>query len=512
MMRASDGEPLDESDRHAGKKGTAMITRQTRGIAGDQGPGRAALLVLLVLVVSLSGAAGCAVATIDTMKNQAYDPKEPQYTTRASEQLTTGDLADGVFVGIALSGGGSRAANFSAAVLLELEALGILDKATAISSVSGSSLPAAYYGLNGAGKNPLRWNSVQVQKELRKDFEERWMWSWLLPQNIAAYWFTNFNRSDIMKEVLDSNLFGGQTFAAMGQGRPRILINATTLSEGKRFVFSKEQFRGLASRIDTYPVANAAMASSAFPGAFHDMTLRDFSVVGQGKNYEHVLDGGPSDNLGTTTLLTMVTDLYKRPDQPKGCFLFVVDAYPYPQRPAHVHEADTRNFIDFFFDTNVAASSDALLAARRIDLMNQLNVDVRGLDIVPFQTNTGDDRIWPDPDPYDDLRVECAVWHLSLQRLLAPDFASRVSKDDDYLKRHIKEVAEVVNSIPTRYKLTGKDPNSDKELGSEALQDYLFKAAEYLLYLDNDENGVPLLARMCDWFESKGMKGLKCRT
>src|SRR5712692_1995823 len=51
------------------------------------------------------------------------------------------------FVGIAMSGGGSRAANFSAAVLQELERHGFLRYVSAISSVSGSSLTAAYYGL-----------------------------------------------------------------------------------------------------------------------------------------------------------------------------------------------------------------------------------------------------------------------------------------------------------------------------------------------------------------------------
>src|SRR5512142_2682650 len=108
-----------------------MMTRQNEMLSGNAGQRRMAVLVLLVLMVSFLGATGCAVATIDTMKNQAYSPKDAQYTTRASETLSTDNLADGVFVGIAMSGGGSRAANFSAAVLLELEALGIMEKATA---------------------------------------------------------------------------------------------------------------------------------------------------------------------------------------------------------------------------------------------------------------------------------------------------------------------------------------------------------------------------------------------
>jgi hypothetical protein len=43
----------------------------------------------------------------------------------SAEELPPGQ---GVFVGIGLSGVGSRAANFSAAALLELEALGLLER------------------------------------------------------------------------------------------------------------------------------------------------------------------------------------------------------------------------------------------------------------------------------------------------------------------------------------------------------------------------------------------------
>ena len=470
---------------------------------------RDTLLGRLVLVTIFSlfpvlGMTGCVLKTIDTMDNKPLEQGIPQKQTRASESVTTADLADNVFIGIALSGGGSRAANFSAAVMLELEKLGILNKTTAVSSVSGSSLPAAYYGLYRGDKN--RWNEDEVRKQLKKDFELRWLGRWFLPQNIALYWSTNYNRSDIMKEVLDSNLFDEKTFKDMGEGRPRILINATTLSEGRRFVFSEEQFKALNSRIDLFPIANAVMASSAFPGAFHDMTLKDFTV--SDGNYQHVLDGGPSDNLGTTTLLDMVNELYRAKEKPKGCFLFVVDAYPYPKDPAYIHEADTRSWYDFLFDTNIAASSDALLTARRLDLLAQLNVDASEMNIDPYQPNAGNDEIWP--GLYDDLRVECAVWHLSLQRLLSGNFggmaeSSKPDKEQSKLRENIQNVASIVNTVPTRYKLKGKDPASQDSLDADVLQDYLFKAANYLIYLDKGSDGKPILETVCSWFNQKGL-------
>src|SRR5262245_41426844 len=50
---------------------------------------------------------------------------------------TTLPRDDGHFVGIAISGGGLRSANFSAACMFQLQRLGLLDHVDYISSVSG---------------------------------------------------------------------------------------------------------------------------------------------------------------------------------------------------------------------------------------------------------------------------------------------------------------------------------------------------------------------------------------
>src|SRR6266568_2990363 len=76
---------------------------------------------------------GCSWFVIDTMDNKRLDT-ETTKKTRASETVTAADLYNDTFIGFALSGGGSRAANFSAAVMFELDdKLRILDKSTAIS-------------------------------------------------------------------------------------------------------------------------------------------------------------------------------------------------------------------------------------------------------------------------------------------------------------------------------------------------------------------------------------------
>src|SRR5688500_3478893 len=74
------------------------------------------------------------------------DDRGIQPTTQIAAASAVGDANDdGHFVGIAISGGGSRFANFAAAAMFQLQKLGLLQKADYISSVSGGSMTAAYY-------------------------------------------------------------------------------------------------------------------------------------------------------------------------------------------------------------------------------------------------------------------------------------------------------------------------------------------------------------------------------
>ncbi len=117
-----------------------------------------------------------------------------------------------------------------------------------------------------------------MRELLRHNFERSWIARWFWPHNILRYWFTDFNRSEIMRAVFDKVLFAGKTFATMPPQGPRILLNATSLGEsGVPFVFSEEKCRNRGSRLDTYSVASAVMASAAFPGAFTSVTLTEYT-------------------------------------------------------------------------------------------------------------------------------------------------------------------------------------------------------------------------------------------
>jgi len=368
---------------------------------------------------------GCAIFPYEagTRANEPASAANPAKPTRAREDIAPADLPDGVFVGIAMSGGGSRAANFSAAVLLELDRLGLLRHAAAISSVSGSSLTAAYYARYGA--DPGRWNTSAVQRVLIHDFDRDWTTRWLMPHNIVRYWLTPYDRSDIMKQVFDDVLFGGRDvrFEDLDPpGRTRLLINATSIAGGENFVFSDQSFEKLGSRLDRYPVSHAVMASAAFPAAFNSVTLEDYrraaatpaGHLGRRKGfYKHLYDGGPSGNLGVNALKRVLFDV-AREHPLRGCLLVLVDAYPLAQEKVNKGErdADLRSLLGYLVDENTLDAFDDLLKSQREEALRALGY--------PFDVPIGARSMWAyrpgaARDAGTPQELSCDVWHLAMQ-------------------------------------------------------------------------------------------------
>jgi predicted acylesterase/phospholipase RssA len=252
-------------------------------------------------------------------------------TQSITEQQQLDRNGDGYFVGLALSGGGSRSAVFSAACMFELQRLGLLDKVDYISSVSGGSLTGAFYCLNGADQ----WNPKNVQEKLTHPFATDLIFSVALPWNYIALILTDWDRSDVLagdfQNVLYSRNGRGLKFSDLRTDRPRLLINATDLQSGRPFIFCNETFDELNSDLSRYPIAWAVAASAAVPVVMHHVTLRDFSTVF--KQYRHLIDGGINDNLGITSLIETyqsqtkaAVSAGKPPPYPNGAVFFIVDA------------------------------------------------------------------------------------------------------------------------------------------------------------------------------------------
>jgi len=207
----------------------------------------------------------------------------------------------------------------------------LLDEVDNISSVSGGSFTAAYYGLHG--------DRIFDDFEgvfLRSDVEGELVRRLFNP----LWWFSTKGRTELAVEYYDKTMFNGATFADMvHDDRPLISINATDLAHGVRFSFVQEYFDLLCSDLSKFPISRAVAASSAVPVLFNPIVVENHPdcVTGnpdwftaaqkrtaynveltlavdrmkiysdkESEKYAHMVDGGITDNLGLRAVYEII--------------------------------------------------------------------------------------------------------------------------------------------------------------------------------------------------------------
>lgn len=344
-----------------------------------------------VSMVFLTGCGTFAAIDVATNKRETT-PQDDNLKASFDVKIDRGSH-EKTLVLLALSGGGSRAAYWSGSVMLALEKvyqddnLNLLKEVDLISSVSGGSLPAAYYVISqdpGSGaKAPSNrnWDEHTVKKLMSKPYISRWFRNWFWPSSIVRYWFTSYDRSDIMAKTLGDNLYDrpitgiSLDIRDINPERPYLILNATNGSNGhfgKVFTFTTDEFKKICSDLGSYDLSRAVMATASFPAVFNYMTLYDYSEGGQcnahrqPQRYVHVFDGGNSDNLGLTSVRKAITinkDCYKR------IVVILVDAH-IPSRGIDTGVPDARHYLDYAVDFNFLDSTDSLLGSIRNETIN----------------------------------------------------------------------------------------------------------------------------------------------
>ncbi|MEE8311428.1 MAG: patatin-like phospholipase family protein [Candidatus Binatia bacterium] len=208
----------------------------------------------------------------ETNPMSGYRPRTRPQAGRSNELLLT----------LAFSGGGTRAAAFAYGVLEELAATlvafdgserALVDEVDVISGVSGGSFTAAYYGLHGRDTFDT-FEKRFLRRDVQGDIGMRLLAPWNWPR-LFSPWFT---RSDLVAEYYDDRIFDRALFADLEQRNgPAIQIFATDMATGHPFAFNQDQFDFLCSDLLTYSIARAVTASSAVPGLFAPITLKNFS-------------------------------------------------------------------------------------------------------------------------------------------------------------------------------------------------------------------------------------------
>ena len=195
------------------------------------------------------------------------------------KQKTHGDT-NGAILGLAFSGGGTRAAAFAYGVLDQLARTSspdrnhrhdLLDHLGIISGVSGGSVMAAYYALKGrAALDDFRANFLtqDVMADLNTDIN-------LI--NLRRAMNGGMNTDHRLRNWFNAHLFHGATFDVMlARPRPIVLINATNIYSRTPFLFVPQSFAAACSDITKYPLAAAVAASAAVPGGFAPIIIETF--------------------------------------------------------------------------------------------------------------------------------------------------------------------------------------------------------------------------------------------
>lgn len=282
--------------------------------------------------------AGC--ASYGEINNAEMDTIDVEGGYSIREWRENHDIGD-ISLVLTFSGGGTRAAAMAYGVLEELRdtefksngvSKRLLDEVDDISSVSGGSFTAAFYGLHGDGIFDTFEDDF-----LRLDMDTPLTRSLINP----LHWFTSKGRTERTIEYYEKTLFHGATYADMMQpGRPMIIINASDLAYGVRFSFVQDYFNFLCSDLGSFPVARATAASSAVPILFNPVVVENFDTCGDYalawpedveeraqqdpeyamlysglKSYEdksqrkyiHFVDGGITDNMGLRALYDVIS-------------------------------------------------------------------------------------------------------------------------------------------------------------------------------------------------------------
>ncbi|MDF1702348.1 MAG: patatin-like phospholipase family protein [Planctomycetota bacterium] len=238
---------------------------------------RTIVLVLTMLGPTVLGLGGCRTR----VDNVALARHDPSHGHRLATTSPEGANTDETFVVLAFSGGGYRA---SALALGALEGLRdtrmegaqgpkrLLDEVDLISSVSGGSFTAAYYGLFGE-----RVFTDFKREVLYEDLQSDIVGATFAPWNLARLWSSDYDRSDLASERWGRAIFRDRTFADLRavRSRPFIAINAVDLSSGTLFPFTQDTFDLLGSDLDPYPVGYGVVASAAVPVVTSPISLRN---------------------------------------------------------------------------------------------------------------------------------------------------------------------------------------------------------------------------------------------
>ena len=323
---------------------------------------------------------GCAIVLAGCASAHYVAVKESKVIGPCETVVPDRDL----LLGVALSGGGSRAALFAEAGLEALaqvrtaDGSSLINRIDHLSSVSGGSLSAGYYVLKKPGRNVPVLNPDgslsqayraffdQYRTELSQDFETALIWRQLL----SFRWINSALAARTLAEILRDKLYGDARILDLSArtragDTPDLIINTTLYNNGRRLAlttlpadafdydFFTDLERSLERRgraveptpsirerwqrlrpmtpieisMDPCPalLAGAATASASFAPLIGPTTFK----VGDKEAYWHVGDGGLYENSGVESLLFLYLKQIQAKRAKRVLIIALDSSYPF---------------------------------------------------------------------------------------------------------------------------------------------------------------------------------------
>ena len=335
------------------------------------------------------------VQTVPSTKTQVFNVPPPAGST---------------VLGIALSGGGSRAAYFGAAGLKALsgvrtiaEPQALLERVSYLSSVSGGSLTSSYFAM----KKPERDVHVLTHDgSLTADYSKFFQtyldtmasnieYPVIWKQFYKIRWGHSNQRATSLAEVLDDKFLDGATFQDLYEREkaghaPRLIVNATFYNNGRRAAMTTlpstafnydfigqlqtelkksalpgvsvpplppslanaqqalipQTFADLGIDTRVIPLSRAVAASASFPPLIGPITIQ--IKDDEKKVYHHVGDGGLFDNQGTESLVQLLLKMKAEKQIDRALIIAFDSSFPFTGKVDQLNHME--NGFDIFLD------------------------------------------------------------------------------------------------------------------------------------------------------------------
>ena len=356
-------------------------------------------------------------------------------------------------IGIALSGGGYRAAAYHIGTLRALHRLAVLDKIDVISSVSGGSITAAFYALN-------KDNYEDFEKEFIKKLSKGILWSSFLYLAIAVFLllatsvaighltafltgfffpnqpilsgicaalggvitfflllilflkhsFVTLPTSKLISRLYNKVFFKGKTLGDLPDS-PSLCINSTNIVTQLPFYFSKTTMGEYAYRVggksifntQHFPITSAVMASSCVPYGFTPITIDRKHLIEEYNNCPNnpeapkLIDGGVYDNQGAHKLSQDKSRFHTD-------FIIVSDA-----GNSAISAAKTTNIFNLAM-TTISLMMDRVKKMQRADNLYETYVGKEHFAYVPLEWDCSERLIQGFANNLKDGNVHPDVW------------------------------------------------------------------------------------------------------